>query len=479
VPTYRACGIRASLVAGAADLYLARVSSDPRIDKILEGIVALARHDFAHRIDVTSGDEVDAIAAGLNMLAEELAADVASRRELEAALAEREAAEAGLVHAGRLAVLGQVAGGVGHEINNPVTWITLGLSIISREVTALRGEVTTTPLDEAVVTKRLDLVESALRDAREGMDRIRVIANDLRTFARPDDAIERVCFPEVVATSVRLVAPTLESHAKLTLDLRPTPDIYANRGRIAQIATNLLINAGQALGDHDGPRAIAVTTMEESGGALLVVEDSGPGVPEELRARIFRPFFTTKSAERGGTGLGLALVRQIVDRCQGDVRVSASTDLGGARFEVWLPSGRPRSSTPVRSSPPRGAPGARPRILVVDDEAAILRSMRTLYMHAIDVEVASGGREAIERLSHDLAFDLVLCDVHMPEVDGLAVLEWLEGHAPLLARRVVLCSGATQTARVRAAAKASGAALLEKPIAPDAIDQLLARFTGR
>lgn len=451
---------------------------DPRIDAILDGIVALARHDFAHRLEVRGGDEVDAVAAGLNMLAEELAADVASRRELEAALAEREAAEAGLVHAGRLAVLGQVAGGVGHEINNPVTWITLGLSIVSREITALRDGAAVGPLDGAAVTKRLDLIESALRDAKEGMDRIRIIANDLRTFARPDDAIERVCFSEVVATSVRLVAPTLEAHAKLTLDLRMTPDIHANRGRVAQIATNLLINAGQALADHEGPHTIAVTTCEESGGALLVVEDSGAGVPEELRSRIFKPFFTTKSAERG-TGLGLALVQQIIDRYHGDIRVSRSTELGGARFEAWLPSGRPRTSTPIRSAPPRGAPGARPRILVVDDEAAILRSMRTLYMHALDVQVAPGGREAIERLSADLAFDLILCDVHMPEVDGVAVLEWVESHAPILARRVVLCSGATPTPRVRAAASACGASLLEKPIAPEAIEQLLARFTSR
>lgn len=451
---------------------------DPRIDAIAQATAALARHDFSTRLEVSGDDEVAAISAGLNMLAEKLAADGASRRELEAALAEREAAEAGLIHAGRLAVLGQVAGGVGHEINNPATWLTLGLSIMARELAALRKGADAGPVDPAALRRRLDVLDGALRDAREGVDRIRVIATDLRTFARADDVIETVSLSEVVESSVRLATATLDTRAKVTLDLRPTPALHANPSRIAQVVTNLLLNASQALAGHDGPRTIAVTTREESGGALLVVEDSGPGVPEALQSRIFRPFFTTKSAEQG-TGLGLALVRQIIDRYQGDVRVGSSSELGGARFEAWVPCVRPRSATPIGSSIPRKGRRERPRILVIDDEPAILRSMRALYLHEVDVEVAASGSEAIARLTEDPAFDVIICDVHMPGVDGVAVLEWVDVHAPALTGRVVLCSGAAPTDRVRVAIAASGWPMLEKPVMPEVLEALFVRFFPR
>ena len=113
-------------------------------------------------------------------------------------------------------------------------------------------------------------------------------------------------------------------------------------------------------------------------------------------------------------------MKQLVGRYAGDVRVGASTDLGGASFEVWFPPG----GVVVRTAPPPAggrAAARRARILVVDDEPAILRSMKSLLRHDHDVELADGGRAAIELLKHDIGFDLVLCDLNMPDVDGVDV----------------------------------------------------------
>ena len=453
-------------------------TGDPRLDEILEALLALSRQDFGHRIEVRGQGTLDAIAAGLNMLGEELEGAVAPRSALEAALAQQHAAEASLVHAERLAVMGQLVGGVAHEINNPAGWVSLGLTVALRELGAVRamlarGELTS-ELDRAEADRRLEAATNTLVDATEGMERIRSVVADLRSFARPDDDVEEaISLSEVVRASTRLAAPSFEPDGiRIELRLEETPALAAHHGRIAQVVTNLLLNAVQALLGHAEPRVVRVTTRTEAGGALLVVEDSGPGVPEEIRARIFQPFFTTKAPELG-TGLGLSLVRQIVERYRGDVRVGTS-ELGGARFEIWLPAGVARVAPSVRRAA-RASTG-RARILVVDDEPAILRAMKSLLMAEHDVVLAEGGRRAIELLEQDVLFDLVVSDLHMPDVDGADLYGWIEDHVPRLEGRVVLCSGASLSPKQRAFVARTGPVLLEKPISTEALDALFARM---
>lgn len=449
-------------------------TGDPRLDEILEALLALSRQDFGHRIEVRGQGTLEAVAAGLNMLAEELDGAVAPRAALETALARQHAAEASLAHAERLAVMGQLVGGVAHEINNPAGWVSLGLTIALRELGAVRTMLARGELDRAEADRRLEAATTTLVDAAEGMERIRSVVGDLRSFARADDdAQEPVSLSDVVRTSARLAAPSFEPDGiRIELRLEEAPALAANHGRVAQVVTNLLLNAVQALLSHAEPRLVRVTTRAEAGGALLVVEDSGPGVPDEIRERIFQPFFTTKTPELG-TGLGLSLVRQIVERYRGDVRVGAS-ELGGARFEVWLPAGVSRAVSSVRRAA-RTSTG-RARILVVDDEPAILRAMKSLLMAEHDVVLAEGGRRAIELLEQDVLFDLVVSDLHMPDVDGADLYGWIEDHVPRLEGRVVLCSGASLSPKQRAFMARTGPVFLEKPLSTDALDALLARM---
>jgi len=321
-------------------------ASDPRLDAIVETLAAFARHDFSPRAPVQGTDAIDAIATGLNMLAEELETTVASREELEEA-------NARLVAAGRMAAVGMLAAGVAHEINNPATWIALALGMLRRSQGALRKRVEADgELDRAAVAAELATNEALLADCIEGMQRITAVVGDLRSLSRADDRTsEPIDFEELIASCCRLASHVLEG-ISMTVDVQQTPAMLASRGRIAQIVTNLLVNAAQAVSQADREKrevALCVTTHE--GGTLLAVEDTGPGIPTEMTTRVFDPFFTTKGS-RDGTGLGLTIVAQIVATYGGWARVSAARTLSGARVEVWFPpTEKPDDPGPQRPTP--------------------------------------------------------------------------------------------------------------------------------
>jgi C4-dicarboxylate-specific signal transduction histidine kinase len=313
---------------------------DGRLDEILEVLIAFAQSDFSTRAPIRGGDTIDAIATGLNMLAEELAVNVASRRELEAANAELRRAESQLVHAGRLAAVGLLASGVAHEVNNPVAWVSLALGMIKRHVATIRRQIEDGAPPSAIFAE-LGRIDTLLTDSTEGMQRVSGVVGDLLVFSRSEDeSFEPIAFDEVVASSWRLASAAL-GNPELVLDIGDGPTLIANRGRIAQIVMNLLLNAAHAIKLSAAPKIVVSTsTLEE--GLLLAVEDNGPGIPASIWGRVFDPFFTTKP-EREGTGLGLTIVAQIASSYGGWARVAPKSG-SGARVEVWFPCG-PRSSS--------------------------------------------------------------------------------------------------------------------------------------
>ena len=320
--------------------------SDPRLDAIVETLTAFARHDFSPRAPVTGTDTIDAIATGLNMLAEELHSTVASRAELEEA-------NARLVAASRMAAVGMLAAGVAHEINNPATWIALALGMLRRSQGALRKRLEGEgDIDRAAVASELATNEALLADCIEGMLRITAVVGDLRSLSRADDRTsEPIDFEELIASCCRLASHVLEG-VVVTVDVQQTPAMLASRGRIAQVVTNLLVNAAQAVSLAERERrevSLCVTTHE--GGTLLVVEARGPGIPSAMTTRVFEPFFTTKGS-RDGTGLGLTIVAQIASTYGGWARVSAGRARTGARVEVWFPpTEAPGDPGPERRTP--------------------------------------------------------------------------------------------------------------------------------
>jgi signal transduction histidine kinase/ActR/RegA family two-component response regulator len=456
-------------------------TEDPRLDGVLEMLLALARLDFAHRIDVgESGDTLDAIAVGMNMLGEELEETAASRRELEAAYRLLQETQAQLIHAGKLAAIGQLAGGVAHEINNPASYVTMGHAVFGRQIVKLRsllGQRGFQAEQKEELLRAVSSMESALADATEGMQRIRAVVRDLRTFSRMDDeAMEGVMLNDVVLAACNLARHEIRYRAELVTTLGELPPVRGNRGRLGQVLMNLLVNAAQAIPESsEHAQQIRVLTRREGERAVLVVEDSGPGVPEHLRQRIFEPFFTTKPPEVG-TGLGLSLVAEIVRRHDGTIHVGQGR-YGGACFEISLPLFEAGRALSTAEAPQTGEVVAVPpaRILLIDDDRILLRSVKVLLEPEHEVVTALGGTEALTILERDQDFDLVLCDLLMPRVDGVAVFSALKRAAPQLADRVVFCSGGAVTRRSKEFLALVRNRVLEKPLAHDVLLDAIAQ----
>ncbi len=446
--------------------------SHDQLDDILEALMAYARQDFSPRVHVSERrDLIDAIATGINLLAEELDGEVASRRELEAAYARLQTTQAQLVIAEKFAAVGQLASGVAHELNNPATWVLLGLQGMERRISRARTMATNNPplLDEICA------IERTLTDSLAGLERMRDVIADLRTLSHVDrDVLAPLALEQVVRSACNLARPAYQHVAELVLDLESVPPVLGEAGRIGQLVTNLVVNAAHAVADRPGPQQIIVSTrVEASGDVLLAVEDTGPGIAEELYERVFDPYFSTKTSDVG-SGLGLAIVRDIAGRHGGTARITRSA-AGGARVEVRLrrASGVVAAIVPTAAAPHRT--GQRARVLLVDDEPMLLRSMQEAVRDEHDVVIAHGGRAALDLLESDQRFDLVVCDLQMPNVDGVAVYETLSLRCPELVRRFVVMTGGAVTPRAASFLQREKPRLLTKPIDLDELLELAAR----
>ncbi|MFO7652920.1 MAG: ATP-binding protein [Candidatus Krumholzibacteriia bacterium] len=235
-----------------------------------------------------------------------------------------------LVQAGRLASLGELAAGVAHEINNP-----LGIILTERELLAdaLAGA-------EPVDPRLRRQLESSLAQVRIQVDRCRRITHDLlRCARRAASAAETVDLNRFAGEIVELFAPEATSvGAELRCDLEPgIPPLSADPALLQQLVLNLVNNALDAVAGHP-ERTVTIRTRHDptAGEVLLAVEDTGAGIPEQLRQRIFDPFFTTKPVGQG-TGLGLSICDRIVRDLGGGIAVRERPG-GGARFELRFPS---------------------------------------------------------------------------------------------------------------------------------------------
>ncbi len=319
---------------------------DPRLDRIVEVLLRFTKRDFSVRAPVSDElDHIDAIASGLNMMAESLDGEVASRAELEKAHRELKETQSKMIHSAKLAAAGQLASGVAHEINNPVGWVSLSAGIALRRIGEVQRQIAEgrSGADFARLREATDEVDVLLRHITEGIERIRAVVGDLRRFSGVDqDEVELVAMGDVVHAMCNLAAPSVRGKATFALSLGEVDLVSANRGRLGQMVTNLVLNAAQAMeaaGTYGEIRIITGKCADPPGGGdgvLLVVEDDGPGVPEDLRERIFEAFFTTRT---NGTGLGLVVVRDIVTRYGGEIRVRDGSK-PGARFEVRFPAAK-------------------------------------------------------------------------------------------------------------------------------------------
>jgi len=220
------------------------------------------------------------------------------------------------------------------------------------------------------------------------------------------------------------------------------PPVFADAYQLQQVLLNLIMNAEQAMLAANGRGTLVVRTWHDAAreSVVLEVNDDGPGVPEEVRSRIFDPFFTTKEVGKG-TGLGLAVSYAIVQEHGGRIWVD-SGDQGGASFFVELPVGDAAQRAPQAATAAAPAPKPAGRaVLVVEDEAALAAAVAEGFTDAgFVVDRAADGEEGLARVARR-AYDLVICDLKMPRVDGIQFYRAAAAANPSLARRIIFVTG--------------------------------------
>jgi PAS domain S-box-containing protein len=377
----------------------------------------------------------------------------------------------------RVAAMGMLAAGVGHEIQNPLAYVELNLGAAERRLR--RGDAA-----------RVDEVLLHLRDAREGAERIRLIVQDLRTFSREGGEERKpLDLREVAVPALRMVRHVLQNRARLVEDPGTVPRVMGSEARLGQVLLNLLVNAVQAIppGAPERNTVRISTRTAPDGRAQVEISDTGRGILPEVLPHIFEPFFTTKPIEEG-TGLGLSICQQIIQAHGGEILVRSEPGQG-AVFTVLLPAApeeAPRAEPLLQEKEEPAAAHSgqarRGRILIVDDEPRLAQSLRMLLEPSHEVVATTRGSEALEMVSSGQRFDLVVCDLQMPGTTGMDVYARLREQAPDLARRLVFMSGGAYTPAASDFIRSVPNRVLEKPVRPEVllatIDAALAAGTA-
>lgn len=341
--------------------------------------------------------------------------------------------------AGRLELLGRLACGVAHDLNNMLSAIRYGADAMRAEGMA------------PAALAELQVIEDA---ARRGS----ALIGRLLAFARPGQAAPGVlALDAAVADLAPMLRRLLGPGVRVDLELgAPAARVRLQAVELDQLLLNLAANAGDAMPDGG---SLGIATRRGGAGVVLEVRDSGRGIPPEAMARLFEPFFTTRAAE-GGTGLGLSTVRSIVDGAGG--RVAAESQPGrGSCFRIELPEAGPAEEPAATGEGP---------VLLVEDEPVLRRlAERVLQRAGHEALLAENAESALALLERAPTPGMLVCDIALPGMDGRALARQLRGRWPWLP--VVLASG---YGGQREELSAEGFHWLAKPYTPDELMAALA-----
>lgn len=384
-------------------------------------------------------------------------------------ITESQAIQDKLRRAERMASIGTLAAGVAHEINNPLAYVTTNIAYCMERLRymdeLLEGRMIRLE-SPASLRAMFTPMAQALTEAHQGTSRVATIVRDLRALTREDKEADAVVdLPRALGAAVHMSESEVRFRSRLITDFEAGGSIWGNETRVVQIFLNLIVNAAQAFTDDDRDRNVvsvrAWTVGEES---IIEVEDNGPGIPEENIERIFDPFFTTKPVGVG-TGLGLSICHGLVESMGGSLTVRSELNKGTI-FRVTLRSSQEKAPASVRKGSSL-RPDIRARVLIVDDEPLILRSVARLLRDQHDVETAQNGKEGLRMIREDGPFDLVVCDLMMPEMTGMELHQAVEADDPEVANRFVFLTGGAYTEQARHFLAGVDNPKLDKPVQPN------------
>jgi two-component system CheB/CheR fusion protein len=359
-------------------------------------------------------------------VAERTARLEAQTQQLQQEMAERHRMRERLYQREKLAALGLLLANVAHELNNP-------LSVATMEVDNL-AEVWPDDLE----TDELDTLRQAVERCSSVVQSFLGLARQQPT-ARAPVALNTLIDEVLVLLRHALEADDIVLELHLADDL---PLLQADANQLHHVVSNLITNAHQALRQIEPPRQLTLTTSVNAAGTevKLEVADTGPGIAEDLQRRVFEPFFTTRPQD-GGSGLGLPLCRNVIESHGGAVHLNSQVG-HGTTVTITLPvdaadveAPEPAADADAPESAPRG------RILLIDDEPGVRRALqRLLQRRGHDITVAANGDEGLAAIREG-AYDVILCDIRMPGLDGPGLYHELERAYPHLLSRLIFLTG--------------------------------------
>jgi signal transduction histidine kinase/ActR/RegA family two-component response regulator len=442
-----------AILVGAIFVFLISHTFTRPLDDLVKGARAAGKGDFSYPLTVRGNDEVAELTEAFDKM----------RRSIQDG-------QARIVNAARMEAVGKLAGGVAHDFNNLIT-------IIKGYTELLLGQ-----------TKSDSPIVSYAEQIKRAADRAASVTRQLLAFSRKQVAQRQPLDLNAVAVTMSkmfrvLIGEDIEVKIVGESGLRK---VFADVGQVEQVLLNLAVNARDAM-PRGGKLTVETTNLELNDAAAqaipgakpgryvkLSVTDTGCGMSEETRSRIFELFFTTKEPGKG-TGLGLAIVQGLVQQEGGFVQVES--ELGrGSTISVCLPESQQVAEI-AGFATKRAAPAQRGgTILVVEDEVALRALVReSLRLNGYQVLEAADGEEGLAVLrQHSDAIDLVITDVVMPRMGGLDLVAKLQGLRPNTL--VLLMSGYTDRA---SEVESSGMPLLQKPFVPDQLLEAVADVLKR
>jgi len=365
-----------------------------------------------------------------------------------------------------LASLGTLAAGLAHEINNPLTYVITNLTSVKQSLAAIVGNV-----------------KPELNAALDGCWRIRDLVRDIQdTAVTKKNIIAVVPVPEVIDAALELVKTQVRHRATVLWNCEEVLYVLGHRTKLMQVVVNLVANASQAFDDNRASvNRIAVRCFKADQAVVIEVEDNGPGMDETTRLRAVEPFFTTKEPGRG-VGLGLFLCNAIVESLGGKLQIDSQRGRG-TKVSVRLPRSAeaPLASTVASSdgAVTNGESAPRLKILVVDDEPEIRRGLNRILGKKHDVALSTNGAEALQRFVAGERYDVVLCDVLMPEMTGIELSGELDRRFPEQSDRVVFMTGGATSEPARIFIEERRARVVSKPFTPREIETAVRAIVRR
>jgi two-component system NtrC family sensor kinase len=368
----------------------------------------------------------------------------------------------------RLANIGYLAAGVAHEINNPLSLLSMTIPYVTNEVDALVSTLNK-EIDENYIKVSVGQIAHSIRHAQEAVEFLLRLASDLHSLSRTEKQEPRpVKIAEVAGSAARLVRHQLKYKAKVELNIVEDIAVKGHASRLVQVFINLLTNAAKAIQDNNPENnKVAIDARVENDYVVIDVSDTGVGIPEDHLDKIFTPFFTfSLKDEDQGSGIGLALVKEIVDEHGGEIRVSSEKGRG-TTFTIRIPRLVTTTASPAIMPTTAGEmTRSRRKILFVDSETTNLNAYEKSFGQMHEVLLASDFDRASSLIEkHYETLDILVCELSSvkdanTDLDG-ALKKW-----PDLRERLIFI-GEPGSSLDRS--KALGYRVLDKPVRPSVL----------